>query len=136
MGKDAEVQGQGLLARTIPMEATCKSYLQFPFRKLPTSSSINTLPAELLFLSSSSHDHLLSSTMALSFLVLGAFAAQRMATMLYNGLQTQIFSSDLSTTCDAALNTSISCPEDIIQLTTYGIQAVGESTLSGTSWPM
>ncbi|KAF8862087.1 hypothetical protein BDZ45DRAFT_799471 [Acephala macrosclerotiorum] len=51
--------------------------------------------------------------MALSFLVLGAFAAQSMATMLYNGLQTQIFSSDL---------------RDIIQLTTYGIQAVYTDT--------
>jgi hypothetical protein len=69
MGKDAEVQGQGLLARTIPMETTWKSYLQFPFLfgKLPTSHSINTLPAELPILSSSSHSHLLSSTMTLFF---------------------------------------------------------------------
>lgn len=64
--------------------------------------------------------------MALSLLVFGVFVAQSMAAMLYNGFQTQIFSTELSSACDAALNTSISCPEDIIQLTTYGIQAVGE----------
>jgi hypothetical protein len=48
------------------------------------------------------------------------------ATMLYNGLQKQIFSSNLSISCDAALNTTIDCPEDIIQLVSYGIQAVGK----------
>ncbi|PSS24945.1 hypothetical protein M430DRAFT_15700 [Amorphotheca resinae ATCC 22711] len=68
--------------------------------------------------------------MALSFLDSGAFAAQSMAIMPYNGLQTLIFSSDLSTTCDASLNTSIGCPEDIIQVTTYGIQAAGWRTSS------
>lgn len=54
-------------------------------------------------------------------------AAPSTATMLYNGLQTQIFSSNLPTACDAALNTSISCPEDTIQLTTYGLHQVGQS---------
>ncbi|KAF8859499.1 hypothetical protein BDZ45DRAFT_358156 [Acephala macrosclerotiorum] len=71
--------------------------------------------------------------MAVSLLFLAAFVPGSMATMLYNGLQTSIFSSNLSTSCDAALNTSISCPEDIIQLVTYGIQAVGWNTTSMAS---
>ncbi len=82
-------------------------------------------PVELLVFSCLSHGHLLSSpTMAVVFFVVAA--------TLYNGLQTHIFSADLSAACDAALNTSISCPEGIIQLSTYGIQAVGNLHLSKT----
>lgn len=64
--------------------------------------------------------------MALPLLLLLAFTPASMAVTLYNGLQTTIFSSNLSTSCDAALNTSISCPENDIQLLTYGIQTVGK----------
>jgi hypothetical protein len=64
--------------------------------------------------------------MAMFLVIFLASVSRTIAAMLYNGLQTQIFSSSLSTSCDAALNTSISCPEDIIQLVTYGIQAVGK----------
>ncbi|KAJ5219686.1 hypothetical protein N7468_008890 [Penicillium chermesinum] len=50
--------------------------------------------------------------------------------MLYNGLQKKILSADLSDACDAAFNTTIDCPENLIQLVTYSIQNVGWNTSS------
>jgi hypothetical protein len=51
---------------------------------------------------------------------------QAFAAMLYNGLQKQIISSNLSNACDAAFNTTIDCAEDIIQFVTYSIQSVSK----------
>jgi hypothetical protein len=65
-------------------------------------------------------------TMDVLFMFAGALPFT-MATMLYNGGQTAILSSNMSMACDAAFNTSISCPENTVQLVTYSMQAVGRS---------
>lgn len=59
-----------------------------------------------------------------------AFLPVSFATMLYNGLQTSIITSNMSAACDAAFNTSINCPENDIQFLTYSLQSVGKFTSS------
>jgi hypothetical protein len=53
-----------------------------------------------------------------------AFGQRARAATLYNGLQKAVLSPDISVACDAAFNTSLNCPENIIQYVTYPIQAV------------
>ncbi|KAL4880347.1 hypothetical protein BJY04DRAFT_219343 [Aspergillus karnatakaensis] len=48
--------------------------------------------------------------------------------MLYNGAQKSVLSSDLTVACDAAFNTTIACPRNVIQYVTYPIQAVNWNT--------
>jgi hypothetical protein len=63
--------------------------------------------------------------MLLYFLLL-TLGQRASASMLYNGAQKTLFSSDLSDACDSAFNTSIDCAANIIQYVTYPIQAVGQ----------
>ena len=54
------------------------------------------------------------------------FVTLTTATMLYNGLQSQILTPNISTVCDEAFNTSLNCPENVVQFITYPMQSIGE----------
>jgi hypothetical protein len=56
--------------------------------------------------------------------IIFGFTQCALSTMLYNGAQKAILSPDLSVACDAAFNTTLDCPENIVQYVTYPIQAV------------
>jgi hypothetical protein len=62
------------------------------------------------------------------FLALTNIARLSQAATLYNGAQTVVFSAGMSQTCNAALNTSLNCPANDIQLVTYGMYSVGWNT--------
>ena len=48
-------------------------------------------------------------------------------TMLYNGLQKQIYWPQISQSCDAAFNTTLKCPTNTVQYLMYPVQAIGTS---------
>ncbi|KAL2788710.1 hypothetical protein BJX66DRAFT_352538 [Aspergillus keveii] len=60
--------------------------------------------------------------------IIFGFTQCAFSTMLYNGAQKAILSPDLSVACDAAFNTTLDCPENIVQYVTYPIQAVNWNT--------
>ncbi|KAI8940611.1 hypothetical protein NX059_001883 [Plenodomus lindquistii] len=51
-----------------------------------------------------------------------------LAATFYNGGQSQILWNGMSTACDAAWNTSISCPANVIQWVTWPVQSVSWNT--------
>lgn len=64
--------------------------------------------------------------MELPYLLLFLLSQGTYASMLYNGAQKVVFFPDLTDACDAAFNTTIDCPENIIQYVTYPIQSVSQ----------
>ncbi|ETS76495.1 hypothetical protein PFICI_11882 [Pestalotiopsis fici W106-1] len=55
------------------------------------------------------------------------------STTLWNGLQSVFISANITTACDAAFNTSLNCPETVLQYLPSSIQAVGWNTSTLTS---
>lgn len=65
------------------------------------------------------------SMMSVFLIILALFGHQTLGVSFYNGAQSQVLWNGMSTSCDAAWNTSISCPENIIQYVTWPLQSVG-----------